>query len=223
MLEELPPGGIWVAERSLWFSGVRLRSRMTVVRTDGRLWVHSPGEPTPALCAELDRLGPVRWIVVPNRWHHLQAAAFKARYPDAQVIAPASAVARNKTVAIDIPIHDARVPDLTAVSLDGVPFLDETLFFHTPTRTLIAADLMMCGCRADHWTWRWTSRVLGQFERYKTPPDVRWKTKASAAASASIDQLAKLPLERILVAHSDPITDRPVEQLQDAWRFVRHS
>jgi hypothetical protein len=26
-----------------------------------------------------------------------------------------------------------------------------------------------------------------------------------------------LPLQRILVAHADPITERPVEQLAEAW------
>ena len=50
--------GGWIGERTLWFSGVRLRSRMTVLRmADGRLSVHSASEPTSELCAELDRLG----------------------------------------------------------------------------------------------------------------------------------------------------------------------
>jgi hypothetical protein len=225
-LQELSPGGIWIGERMLWFSGVRLRSRMTIVRlADGRLWVHSASEPTPELCAELDRLGQVSWVVVPNRFHHIHAAAMKARYPDAQVIGPASVTARNKSVALDAAIDDERllslVPELSPVVLRGVPFLDETLFFHTRTRTLIGADLMMCGCPADHWTWRWTSRVLGQFLRYKAPPDVRWKTRGGPLVRQSLDEIARLPLERILVAHSDPIEDRPVEQLEEAWRFAR--
>lgn len=225
-LQELAPGGIWVGERNVWFSGVRLRSRMTVVRlADDTLWVHSAAEPTPALCAELDRLGEVRWLVVPNRFHHLHAAAMKARYPGARLVGPRSVTARNRRVEPDLAIDDAQVaalvPELAPVALRGVPFLDETLFFHGPTRTLIGADLMMCGCAADHWTWRWVSRLLRQYRRYKAPPDVRWKTRASPVARASIEQLAALPMARILVAHSDPIEDRPVEQLQEAWRFVR--
>jgi hypothetical protein len=149
----------------------------------------------------------------------------KARYPDAQVIGPASAKLRNKSVALDVALDDERlpslVPELSPVALRGVPFLDETLFFHAKTRTLIGADLMMCGCPADHWTWRWTSRVLGQYQRYKAPPDVRWNTRGGPIVRQSLEELAKLPLERILVAHSDPIEDRPVEQLEEAWRFVR--
>jgi hypothetical protein len=225
-LVELSPAGIWIGERKLWFGGVRLRSRMTVIRlADGRLWVHSASEPTPELCAELDRLGQVSWLVVPNRWHHIHAAAMKARYPDAQVIGPASAKLRNKSVALDVAIDDERlpslVPELSPVALRGVPFLDETLFYHAKTRTLIGADLMMCGCPADHWTWRWASRVCGQYQRYKANPDVRWHTRAGPIVRQSLEEIAKLPLLRILVAHSDPIEDRPVEQLEEAWRFVR--
>jgi hypothetical protein len=224
-LEEISPGGIWIGERELWFGGVRLRSRMTVIRVaDGRLWVHSASEPTPELCAELDRLGEVGWVVVPNRYHHIHAAAMKARYPNAQVIGPASAKLRNKGVALDVAIDDERlpslVPELVPVPLKGVPFLDETLFFYAKMRTLIGADLMMCGCPTDHWTWRWASRVFGQYQRHRAPPDVRWHTRGGPLVRQSLDDIAKLPLERILVAHSDPIEDRPLEQLQEAWRFV---
>jgi hypothetical protein len=225
-LEELSPGGMWTRERTQWFGGVRLRARMTVVRlAGGKLWVHSVNEPTPELRAELDRLGQVSWIVVPNRYHHLHAAALKAHYPDAQVIGPTSAKARNESVELDIAIDDERlpslVPELSPVALRGVPFLDETLFFHTETATLIGADLMMCGCPRDHWSWRLVSRVCGQYERYKAPPDVRWNTRGGPIVREAIDEIAKLPIERILVAHSDPIDDRPVEQLEEAWRFVR--
>ena len=225
-LQELSPGGIWISERKLWFSGVYLRSRMTVIRlADGRLWVHSAGEPTPALCAELDRLGQVGWVIVPNKWHHMNAAAMKARYPDAQLIGPASAALKNKSVIFDLGNDDERlpslVPELSPVVFRGVPFLDETLFFHTKTNTLIGADLMMCGCPADHWTWRWVSRVLGQYQRHKAPPDVRWNTRGGPEVHQSLDEISRLPVARILVAHSDPIEDRPLEQLKDAWRFVR--
>lgn len=225
-LKELSPGGIWISERKLWFGGVCLRSRMTVIRlAGGKLWVHSASEPTPELCAALDRLGQVGWVVVPNRWHHIHAAAMKARYPEAQVIGPASAKLRNKSLALDVAIDDARlpslVPELAPVALRGVPFLDETLFFHTKSGTLIGADLMMCGCPTDHWSWRWVSRVLGQYQRYKAPPDVRWNTRGGPLVRQSLEELSRLPLERILVAHSDPVEDRPIKQLEEAWRFVR--
>jgi hypothetical protein len=79
---------------------------------------------------------------------------------------------------------------------------------------------MMCGCAKDHWTWRWTSRVCGQYDRYKVPPDVRLRTRRDAALSRSLQKLQALPLARILVAHSDPIEERPAERIASAWRFA---
>lgn len=224
-LEVVVPDSIWVTERPVWFSGVRLRSRTTVVRLPGgALWVHSPGEPTDELCAALDALGEVRFIVVPNRYHHLQAPATAARYPKAVVVGPKSAEPRNPQLelnqGLDDPEYLRATPELVPVHLDGVPFLDETVFFHRASGSLIAADLLMSACARDHWTWRIAARIWGRYEKPRTPPDVRWSTRASAAVAESIARMRALPLERILVAHADPITDRPVERLTEAWDFA---
>ncbi len=223
--EPVVPGSIWVSERPLWFSGVRLRSRTTVVRlADGALWIHSPGPPTDAACAALDALGEVRWLVIPNRFHHLQTPAMAARYPGARVVGPATVEARNPAVRramdLDDPAYVQATPELTPIPLRGVPFLDETVFFHAASGSLIAADIAMSACARDHWTWRISARLFGRYEKTGTPPDVRLKTRASAEAAASIDAMRALPLQRILVAHADPITERPAEQLAEAWRFA---
>lgn len=58
---------IWALQRPVWFAGVRLQSRTTVVRLeDGGLLLHSAAPLTAALVAELDAIGPVRWLVVPT-------------------------------------------------------------------------------------------------------------------------------------------------------------
>lgn len=224
-LQPVVPDAIWVSERPLWFSGVRLRSRTTVVRLgSGALWVHSPGPPMDEVCKALDALGDVRFLVVPNRFHHLQVPAIAARYPKAFVVGPKSAEERNPSVKVQIGLDDPtyleNTSELAPVHLDGVPFLDETVFFHAPSGSLIAADLLMSACARDHWTWRTAARVLGRYGRNLPPPDVRAKTRASTAAAESIARLSKLPIERILVAHADPITERPAQQLLEAWTFV---
>jgi hypothetical protein len=225
VFEVVVPDSIWVTERPVWFSGVRMRARTTVVRLPGgALWVHSPSEPTDDVCAALDALGEVRWIVVPNRFHHLQAPATAARYPNARVVGPKSAQSRNPHVSLamgtDDPAYINATPELTPIQVGGVPFLDETVFFHAASGSLIAADLLISACARDHWTWRIAARIWGRYEKVGTPPDVRWSTRASAAVAESMAQMRALPLQRILVAHADPITERPVQQLVEAWDFA---
>lgn len=224
-LSEVVPGHIWTQQRTLWFGGVRLRSRTTVVRLrDGTLWVHSPAPSSDEVCRALEALGRVAWIVVPNKFHHLNAPAMKQRYPGATLVAPASVRPRNDQLVFERDISDpqlaADLPDFRALPLAGVPFLDETTFFHEPSGTLIAADLIMCGCKDDHWSWRWVSRAFGQYGKHKLPPDVWMHTKPSAELRRSLDAMLSLPLRRILVAHSDPIEQRPEEQLAEGWRFA---
>jgi len=225
VFEVVVPDSIWVTERPIWFGGVRLRSRTTVVRLPGDgLWVHSPCTPTDEVCAALDALGEVRWIVVPNRFHHLQTPATAARYPNALVVGPKSAESRNPHVSLtmgtDDPAYIRSTPELISIQLRGVPFLDETVFFHPASGSLIAADLLLSACAHDHWTWRMAARIFGRYGKVRTPPDVRMHTRASTAVAESIAQMRALPLQRILVAHADPITDRPVQQLAEAWNFA---
>lgn len=223
-LEVVVPESVWVTERPVWYT-VRLRSRTTIVRLpNGGLWVHSPGPPTDEVCAALDRLGDVRFIVVPNKFHHLEAPAMVARYPQALVVGPKSALERNPKLSLNLGLDDPAfleaTPELSPIQLTGVPFLDETVFFHGPTGSLIGADLLISACARDHWTWRYSARVWGRYETIKTPPDVRTKTRPSADVAVAIAQLRALPVKRILVAHADPITERPLEQLADAWSFA---
>ena len=225
IFEAVVPGAIWVTERPVWFSGVRLRSRTTVVRlAGGALWVHSPGPPNDELCSALDALGDVRWVVVPNRFHHLAAPAMAARYRDAVVVGPKPAEARNPslrlTMGLQDPIYVRATPELAGMPLAGVPFLDERVFFHADSGTLIGPDLLISACARDHWTWRISARIWGSYGKARTPPDVRWNTRANAAAAEALAQIRALPVERVLVAHADPITDRPIEQLAEAWSFA---
>jgi hypothetical protein len=214
---------IWTMNRPVWFSGVRLCARTTVVRLDdGGLLLHSPAPPSDALAEELRALGPVRWLFVPNRWHHLGTPAAAARFPDAQTVGPASALPRNDALKLHLDIHDAsfanRLPELETLPLQGVPFLDETVLYHRPTQTLLGADIVLSAGGKDHWTWRYAARVTGCYERVRVPPDVRKKIPDKAAAARSIHAILERPAQRLIVGHCDVIEDGWRDQLAQAWR-----
>jgi hypothetical protein len=154
-LTTVVPDRIWCLERPVWFSGARLRARTTVLRLDvGSLLLHTPAPPNDALADALSKLGPVRWLVVPNCWHHLGAPAAAARFQEARLVAPASALRRNGALKVDLDLHDGQfaklVPELEALPLAGVPFWDETFFYHRPTQTLLGADIVCSAAGAPH-------------------------------------------------------------------------
>ncbi len=223
-LTEVVADKLWALDRPVWFSRVRLRARTTVVRLeDGSLLLHSPAPPTDALAEQLRALGPVRWLVVPNCFHHLGTPAAAARFPEAQVVGPASALPRNEELRLHLDISDARlgeqVPELEALPLRGVPFLDETVLYHRPTQTLLGADIVLSAHAKDHWSWRWAGRITGCYERLRVPPDVRKKIQDKTAAARSIQVMLERPARRLVVAHADVIEDRCRERLAEAWRL----
>jgi hypothetical protein len=215
---------IWTMDRPVWFSGVRQRARTTIVRLeDGSLLVHSPAPPSDALAEQLRALGPVRWLVVPNCWHHLGTPAAAAHFPEAQVVGPASALKRNKALRLHLDIHDAqffeRVPEFEALPLRGVPFLDETVLYHRPTQTLLGADIVLRACAQDHWTYRLAARITGFYERVRVPPDVRWSKPDKTAAARSIHTMLERPAQRLIVGHADVIEEGCRDRLARAWRL----
>lgn len=223
-LTTVVPDRIWGLERPVWFSGARLRTRTTVVRLDdGSLLVHTPPPPTDALAEELRALGPVRWLVVPNCWHHLGAPAAAARFREAKLVGPASALRRNGELRLDLELHEGRfgelVPEFEALPLEGVPFWDETVLYHRPTQTLLGADIVCSAGANDHWTWRFGARVTGCYERVRVPPDARKKLPDKPAAARSLRAMLQRPAERLIIGHGEIIDDGWREHLAQAWRL----
>jgi hypothetical protein len=224
LLTQVVPDRIWTLDRGVWFSGARLRARTTVVRLDDAgLLLHTPAPPTDTLVEELRALGPVRWLVVPNRWHHLATPAAAARFPAAEVVGPASAQKRNPALKLHLDIHGTRfaeqVPELEALPLSGVPFWDETVLYHRPTKTLLGADIVCWANEKDHFSWRFGARVTGCYERVRVPPDARKKIADKAAAARSIQAMLERPAGRLIIGHGDVIDDAWQDRLAEAWRL----
>jgi hypothetical protein len=177
---------------------------------------------TPALIGELSALGPVRWLFVPNCFHHLGTPAAAKAFPEAKVVGPRSACAKNPQLKIDVEAGapHARVPGVELLPLLGVPFLDETVLFHQPSRTLIGADIVMTACARDHWTWRTAGFLTGCYDKLRLPPDVRKKIEDKQAARRALDAILKRPAERLLVAHADTLGADWASALDEAWRLV---
>jgi len=225
VLTEIVRGRIWASERPVWFSGVRLRARTSVVRLDdGRLLLHSPAPPSEGWLSQLAPLGEVSWLVVPNCFHHLGTPEAAPAFPEAKIVAPRSAATKNPGLRIDVDIHASTfadaVPEFAVIPLEGVPFLDETLLYHRPTETLFGADVVLRADEHDHWSWRFAARITGCYKRVRVPPDVKKQVADKAAASRSLQALRALPIKRLVVGHGSVLEEAPLAQLLEAWRMI---
>uniref|UniRef100_A0A7S4G9A2 DUF4336 domain-containing protein n=1 Tax=Eutreptiella gymnastica TaxID=73025 RepID=A0A7S4G9A2_9EUGL len=156
---ELVPGSIWGFEQNQELSALTVNIRCTAVRlSDGALWVHAPVFPTAEFLAQLDALGPVRYIMLPTfaLEHKLPIITFARKYPKAQVWA----VPDTWSWPINLPLSllGIRVHGMVGqtapwsaeieaavLKIDdvGSPFV-EAAFFHKASRTLLVTDMVYC-------------------------------------------------------------------------------
>lgn len=224
-LQELVSHRVWHAQQPLHVGPVQIRTRMTVIRLrDGTLWVHSPIDPTPPLVAELSKLGDVRYVMAPNRSHHLFFKRFLASFPDAAgFIAPglAEKVGDLATYPV-IPMHGPWDTELTSWFIEGLPVIHETVWFHAPTGTLVLTDLLFCfETRAPGLT-RLVAGILGVHNRLGMSLTMKLMVKDKAALRRSIEPLLSLPVQRIVLAHEQIVDDQPMKKLRDAFAWLGH-
>jgi hypothetical protein len=83
---------VWRVQGSL--PGMSLRRTMTIARrTNAELVLHSPIALEDAARGELEALGSPSYLLIPNRGHTLDAAAYKRRYPALKVFTPRGGIA----------------------------------------------------------------------------------------------------------------------------------
>lgn len=218
--------GLWIAEAPLRVLGVEAGRRMAVVRlSDGGLFVHSPAELDERLRAELDALGEVRFVVPASAIHgHLFMEQYRAAYPPAELLAAPFLAGRRPDLAFDGLLGGTPDPRW-ADDIDQAPFLgnrlvEEIVFFHRPSRSLILGDLWWdVGDGAPFPTRLWTRgprmrRALGP------TPAFRLSTRNKRAARRSIDGILEWDFDRIVTGHGEIVETGGREALREAFAWL---
>ena len=129
------------------FFGFPYPTRMAVARlSSGNTWVWSPIALTEKLIRAVEAIGPVRYIVSPNKLHHLALSQWRHRWPEARIYAPPGLARRRQKLALDAELGDAPDPqwaaDIDQVIFRGSFAMEEVVFFHRRSRTAIFGDLL---------------------------------------------------------------------------------
>jgi hypothetical protein len=199
---------IWVARAAILPFGTY--ATMTIVRLlDGKLVVISPIPLSNSLKAEIDGLGEVTAVVSPSRFHHMFAYDVLQHYPQARFFY-SPAVLKKTLKKIDqlsceqfvLSSSFLKSSELAPILVDGMPKIEEFVFYHSESKTLIATDfLFMVKETKNFWLkifWKLLgiTPLLPSQSRY-----FRSHIKDRQAYNASLLALKSLPIKRIIVAH----------------------
>ncbi len=233
-LNTLKPVGpeIWIADGPpVPFYGIGFPTRMTVVRINGRLWVHSPIALDEGLLNELADLGPIGWLIAPNPIHYVSVHLWHERFPQAQVLAAPGVKERAAKYNIPFPKHDVMGDDAPTGTEDvlrqrlvkGHRFLHEVVFYHIPSKTLILTDLIE----------NFEAEKVGRFKAIlmrlagildpdgKAPADMRGTFKSKAKARKVIREVISWAPEKVILSHGRWYDHNGTAELKRAFRWLR--
>ena len=221
--------GLWIADGpTVSFLGIRFPTRMALVRLGGGgLWIWSPVALDARLEREIAALGgEVCHLVAPNKLHHLWLESWKARWPSARLWAPPGLRRRRRDLAFDGDLGDSPNPswrdDLDQTVFRGSFAMQEVLFFHRRSRTVLVADLVQ---RSDPAAAKGWGGILMRLDGMvghsgRTPWDWRltfWRRSEARASKARV--LAWDPA-RLVLAHGPSAGLDGRRELEDALRWL---
>ncbi|MBW1876524.1 MAG: DUF4336 domain-containing protein [Deltaproteobacteria bacterium] len=217
--------GVWLASAPNKYLGWQLGTRMTVLRLgDGSLLIHSPIALDDSLKREIDTFGPVGHIVAPNLFHHLHAGDAARAFPEAKLHGAAGLRKKRPDLRLDALLGEQNEPawrdDLDTLTIEGT-LLNETIFWHKPSGTLVTADLIENFESADDWWTRLYLKAGGIHGKIGLSRMLRLAFRDRKKARRDIDQVLGWGFDRIVLAHGNPIGSNGVDALRETYAWLR--
>lgn len=214
---------LWSTEHEFGWQGglVRIPVRMTVFRLDdGQLILHSPVPISPELRGELDALGPVGFIVVPEA-HGRFAGQVSRSYPSAQLLAAPKTSWRRRRLSVHGSLAD-EAPAQWAGQVESFLLrgfrLHEVVLFHRPSRTLLITDLCFNIQRSSSTVARLFFRANGMWQHFGPSRIIRRAAVSDRAAlRRSLERVLQWDFERIVPGHGDVIERGGPAALSATW------
>jgi hypothetical protein len=224
-LTQLAPD-LWVATRPLPLWVGDIGARMTVVRlADGRLLLHSPVALDAGTRGALDALGPVGWIVGPSKVHHLFLGAWTAAYPAAVLCGTPGLPEKRSDLRFGCVLGEGTPPPwgdgLECFLFEGAPGMNELVFFHPSSRTLVLTDLAFNLPPGAPNRARVFHALVGAAGRFGPHRIVRLAIRDRQAAARSVERLLAWDFDRVVVSHGEVLERGGKAGVARAFAYLR--
>jgi hypothetical protein len=200
------------------FWGLEVGCRMTVIAIEGSLLLHSPIDLDPARLAPL---GTPRWLLAPNRLHHLYAGPWLERGLESW--AAPGLPERRPDLNFDHVVERRCEPfgdDVLLLPLRCFAMTMEVVLLHRPTRTLVVTDLVFNITRDAPWATRAALWCSGAYPGCRTSILERLGIKR-AIAREELGELLELDFDRLIPSHGAIIETGGKDALRQAYRWLR--
>ncbi len=209
--------------------GVMFTTRMAVVKlSTGSLWVDSPvALPSDTLKSITER-GSVRYLLAATPRHVWRLAAWHSLFPDAELWAPRPTPFTLKKG--DLPFTGvlgdeppkAWADDFDQLAFKGNPLIEEVLFFHKRSRTVILDDLIQIHPKVER---NFIRNALMKLEGVASPNggvglEIRLSFIHRTLARRSLERLLSWDFEKLIIAHGPCIEKDAKPFVERAFRWL---
>lgn len=221
---------IWIIDgECVQFLGLPFSTRMTIIRLEnGDIWVHSPIKLTSNVKEQLNTLGKVTYLIAPNHLHHLFLTDWIRDYPDAEVYGTNEVIKKRDDIAFTASLNcKQRWPwqaDVEQELFSGSPLMEECVFYHKSSGTLIVTDLIenFSGTNFNYWQ-RTVAKWVGILApNGKTPLDWRLSFMfGKAKARRHFKKIVSWEPKRIVMAHGKIIRENASNFLAESFKWLQ--
>lgn len=226
---------LWIVDQPDFNTGLaKIGTRMTVIKlASGGLFLHSPTRLDEETKQALDEIGEVRAVVAPSRAHHLFVADYTKTWPGAKLYGPPGLVGEipdfrtrigaRRDLKLDAVLGD-EPESVWAGSIDqhlfkGAPALNEVVFLHRPSRSVIFTDLVF-NVPADFKDARIFYTLVGARGRFGPHRLIRIAIRDRKAARASVARILEWDFDRVIVTHGDVLESGGKAKFAAAFSYL---
>ncbi|PWI32310.1 hypothetical protein DI392_16700 [Vibrio albus] len=222
---------IWVFDgKAVPFLTLPFTTRMTVIRLrENELWVHSPIELTSELKSHIHSLGTVKYLIAPNHLHHLFLKEWQEHYPDAASYGTAEVIKKRNDLNFAGELltegNYPWEPEVTQLLFTGSPLMEECVFMHNQSGSLIVTDLIENFPPSDFTpTQRLLARCTGILAPNGKMP-IDWRMSFLFHKKEARKHYAKIlgwKPERIILAHGNLINTGAMTFLHRSFGWLNY-
>lgn len=201
--------------------GLKLPARSVLVNEAGRGILFSPIAFSDQQVSQIRSIGEVTDIVAPCLFHHLSVPRSIDLFPKAKIWGVPGFKEKRPDIPWSDVINEANWPYrdfLEICQLQGVPKMNEAEFFHRPSKTLIATDLIFNMARPAGWLAPILLRMMGNYDGIAVSRLLGLLTQDKEALQQSLGKVLQWDFDGIVMSHGARIEKGGPEKLRAALR-----
>jgi hypothetical protein len=220
---------IWVAKQPLQYFGLNIGTRMTVIRlANNELVVISPIPVNETIKTQLNEIGIVKNIISPNLFHYLFASDFKNLYSTATFWAGSGLKIKKPNLPIDKNLNDKGgifgneleyifFDGMKTITLSGFDSLNEYIFFHSVSQTLILTDTAFNFDDSFPTVTKLVAKIIGGYNNLSPSLLEKIATTEKDKVKKSVEKVLHWDFKRVIMAHGSIIESNGKEKFKQGY------